>query len=115
MSYCQYFSQKAELLKLVGITVLGILTYFQYFSFVILSEKLGDFSIQQKNYLVLIPQILGRGLFFVILPCATRRFLNFFISSVILGLSVCILLVSAFFSGGFIDLLGVAFTGRKCL
>ena len=112
ISYCRYFSEKSELLKLIGISIFGVLTYFQYYTFVILSERLGDFSIQQKNYAVLIPQTLGRLTFFFVLPFATRRFLNFFISSAILLLSLCIFLVSYYFSGDSVDLVGIAFTGR---
>ena len=115
ISYSEYFSKKEEILKLIGITALGIMHYYQYYTFVILSEKLKSFSIQQRNYVVLIGKILGRATLFCVLPFSTRRFLNFLTSSVVLSLSVCIFLVSFFFKGDTVNLIGISIAGRICI
>lgn len=112
VSYCKYFSRKSELIKLIGITSFGILGYFEYYTAVILSEKLGAFSIQRRNYVFLFSKIAGRVTFFCVLPRATRRCLNFMISSVILALSVGIVFVSVSLSRDTTNLVGVVFTGR---
>lgn len=111
VSYCGYFSQKSELVKLIGITSFGIMTYFQYYSFVVLSEKLGAFSIQQRNYVFLVSKAVGRLTMFGVLPFATRRFLNFMISSVILLFSTAIFIISLNFSQETTNICGIVFTG----
>ena len=113
VSYWKFFSQKSELIKLIGITSFGIMASFQYFTFVILSEKLGAFTIQQRNYVFLYSKIMGRASFFCVLLFATRRFLNFLISSVILVLSIGIFIISLNFSQESTNLLGIVFTGNK--
>ena len=100
------------MVKLLGITSFGIVLYFQYYTFVILSEKLESFTIQQRNYLVLVGKIVGRVTFFCVVPFSTRRFLNFLISSVLLVLSSTILWASYFFSGDAMNTVGVVFAGR---
>lgn len=94
MPLSEFTKTKSNYVKLFGLSVLGILQYFQFYVFVILSEKLKSFSIQQRNYVILCAKIGGRFSLFFILICATRRFLNFFISSVILAFSFCILIAS---------------------
>ena len=80
----------------------------------ILSEKLRSFSIQQRNYVVLLGKTIGRGSFFFILPFSTRRFLNFLITSVILILSTCTLIISFLVSEDSLNLIGIFFTGTTC-
>ena len=89
------------------------MTYFQYYTFVILSEKLGAFTIQQRNYVFLYSKIMGRVTLFCVFPFATRMFLNFLISSVILVLSIGIFFISLNFSEDSTNLLGIVFTGNK--
>lgn len=112
VSYFKYFSEKSEFIKLVGITLFGVLGYFEYYTFMILSQKLGVFSIQQRNYVFLVSKIVGRASFLFIITCATRKFLNFMISSVILVLSIAILIISLGFSESTQKSLGLVFTGK---
>lgn len=102
------------MVNLVGITTLGILNFFQIYSFVILSEKLKSFSIQQRNYVILLGKIIGRGFFFCVLPFSTRRFLNFLITSIILVLSFCIFIISYLVSEDSLKFTGIVFTGNTC-
>lgn len=93
--------------------MLGILHYTQYYTFVILSERLESFSIQKRNYIVLFGKIFGRSIFFCVMPFATRRFMNFLITSVLFVFPLIMFILSYLLSGDTLNLVGIAFTGKS--
>jgi hypothetical protein len=80
-----------------------------------LSERLDVFTMQQRNYLMISTRIFGRSSLFLVLFCATRRFLNFFISGVIFCLSLTILILSFILSKEALNVAGMVVTGKDYL
>lgn len=113
VSYTHYFSKRGALIRLIGICLLAIFHYFNYYTFVILSERLNVFTIQQRNYTILLAKIFGRIIMFFILVCATRRFFNFFISISVFAFSFLMFLLSYMLELKTLDIVGLVFTSKS--
>lgn len=111
ISYWKYFSNKRACLYLIGLCFFGGLHYFNYYSFVLLSEKLKSFSIQGRLFVILCAKILGRMTMIVVLIYSNRKFLNYFISITIFIFSSLILIFSYVLKEETLNFIGMIFTG----
>lgn len=114
ITFVSYFSEAKHFRHLLGLTLLGTLHYVQYYTFVMLSEDLKLFTMQQRNYLMLLARLTGRSSFLVVLLHASRRCLNFFISGSILAISSGMLVLSFLLEERLINVAGMAATSRRC-
>jgi hypothetical protein len=115
MLQLMYFSKRQNFLHLLGLTLLGTLHYFQYYTYIMLTERLNVFTIQQRNYLMIVTRILGRTSLFWMLYCSTRRFLNFYISGMIFCFSFIILVLSFILSKEALNIAGMVVSSKNMI
>jgi hypothetical protein len=78
-----------------------------------LSERLKVFSMQQRNYLMIATRFVARSSLIFVLFCATRRFLNFFISGSIFLFSLVILIFSFILNDHALNIAGMVVTSKS--